>query len=170
MVEAAVALDFLDQRRNVVLVAAQGLGKSMIAQNIAHQAILAGHSVLFVTAAQVLLDLRAQESGRALQRRLKHYAQVGLLVLDEIGYLAFDTSNTDLLFQVITLRYEKKSLVLTTNLAFSDWPSIFPSATSAIGLIDRVVHHSDVIRIEGKSYRLREAEDGKRLAKKPKRS
>ena len=129
-VEAAIALDFLDQRRNVVLVAPQGLGKTMIAQNIAHQAILGGHSVLFVTAAQVLLDLRAQESGRALERRLKHYARFGLLVLDEIGYLAFDSANADLLFQVITMRYEKKSLVLTTNLAFSDWPSVFPSATT----------------------------------------
>ena len=161
-VEAAAALDFLEDHRNVVLVAPQGLGKTMIAQNIAHQAVLAGHSVLFITAAQVLLDLRAQESARALDRRLKYYARIGLLVLDEIGYLAFDAANADLLFQVITLRYEKKSLVLTTNLAFSDWPSIFPSATTAIALIDRIVHHADVLAIEGKSYRLREAEEQKR--------
>jgi DNA replication protein DnaC len=73
------------------------------------------------------------------------------LVIDEIGYLAFDDANADLLFQVITMRYEKKSLVLTTNLAFSEWPSIFPSATSVIALIDRIVHHADVIPIEGKS-------------------
>jgi DNA replication protein DnaC len=168
-VEAAVALDFLDEHRNVVLVAPQGLGKTMIAQNIAHQAILAGHSVLFVTAAQVLLDLRAQESARALERRLKYYARIGLLVLDEIGYLAFDAANADLLFQVVTMRYERKSLVLTTNLAFADWPSIFPSATSATALIDRVIHHADVIAIEGKSYRLREAEEAKRKPR-PKRS
>jgi DNA replication protein DnaC len=152
-----------------VLVAPQGLGKTMIAQNIAHQAILAGHSVLFVTAAQVLLDLRAQESARALERRLKYYARIGLLVLDEIGYLAFDAANADLLFQVVTMRYERKSLVLTTNLAFADWPSIFPSATSATALIDRVIHHADVIAIEGKSYRLREAEEAKRKPR-PKRS
>ena len=100
---------------------ARGLGKTMIAQNIAHAAILAGHSVLFITAAQLLLDLGAQESSRALDRRLKHYAKVGLLVLDEIGYLAFDNRNADLLFQVVSRRYEKKSLVLTTNLAFVDW-------------------------------------------------
>jgi len=161
-VEAAIALDFLQDHRNVVLVAPQGLGKTMIAQNIAHQAVLAGHSVLFITAAQVLLDLRAQESARALDRRLKYYARIGLLVLDEVGYLAFDAANADLLFQVIALRYEKKSLVLTTNLAFSDWPSIFPSATTATALIDRVVHHADVLAIEGHSYRLREAEQAKR--------
>jgi len=167
-VESAVALSFLDERRSVVLVAAQGLGKTMIAQNIAHQAILHGHSVLFVTAAQVLLDLRAQESARALERRLKYYARVGLLVMDEIGYLAFDAANADLLYQVIAMRYEKKSLVLTTNLAFSEWPTIFPSATSAIALIDRIVHHADVIQIEGKSWRLREAEEAKRKPRRKK--
>lgn len=166
VVESALALDFLQDRRNIVLVAPQGLGKTMIAQNIAHQAVLAGQSVLFVTAAQVLLDLRAQESARALERRLKYYARIGLLVLDEIGYLAFDAANADLLFQVITMRYEKKSLVLTTNLAFSEWTTIFPSATTATALIDRVVHHADVIAIEGKSYRLREAEETKRRPRK----
>lgn len=158
LVDSAVRVDFLGAARNVVLVAPQGLGKTTIAQNIAHQAILAGHSVLFMTAAQLLLDLAAQDSARALDRRLQYYAKVSLLVLDEVGYLAFDSRNADLLFQVISRRYEKKSLVLTTNLAFNDWPSIFPSATCATALVDRVIHHADVIAIEGQSYRLREAE------------
>ena len=149
---------FVESARNVVLVAPQGLGKTMIAQNIAHQAILAGHGVLFVSAAQLLLDLAAQDSARALERRLKYYARVGLLVLDEIGFLAFDNRNADLLFQVVSRRYEKKSLVLTTNLAFRDWPTIFPNATCATALIDRVVHHAEVVVIEGESYRAREAE------------
>lgn len=157
-VESAVRLDFLQAARNVVLVAPQGLGKTMIAQNIAHQAVLNGHSVLFTTAAQLLLDLAAQESARALERRLKHYAKVSLLVLDEVGYLAFDNRNADLLFQVVSQRYERKSLVLTTNLAFKEWPTVFPNATCATALIDRVIHHADVISIKGKSYRLREAE------------
>jgi DNA replication protein DnaC len=159
LVESAVGLHFLDAARNVVLVAPQGLGKTMIAQNIAHQAIVAGHSVLFTTAAQMLLDLGGQESSRALERRLRHYAKQSLLVLDEVGYLAFDNRNADLLFQVVSRRYERKSLVLTTNLAFKDWASIFPNATCATALIDRVIHHADVISVEGKSYRLREAED-----------
>lgn len=158
LVESAVRLDFTESARNVVLVAPQGLGKTMISQNIAHQAILAGHGVLFVTAAQLLLDLAAQESARALERRLKHYARVGLLIIDEIGFLAFDNRNADLLFQVVSRRYEKKSLVLTTNLAFRDWPTIFPNATCATALIDRVIHHADVIAIEGESYRAREAQ------------
>src|SRR6187402_2602422 len=166
LVESAVRLDFIESARNVVLVAPQGLGKTMISQNIAHQAILSGHGVLFISAAQLLLDLAAQESARGLERRLKYYARVGLLILDEIGFLAFDNRNADLLFQVVSRRYEKKSLVLTTNLAFRDWPTIFPNATCATALIDRVVHHADVIAIEGQSYRAREAE----LAAKSRRS
>ena len=166
-VERALTVDFLPDARNVVLVAPQGLGKTMIAQNIAHNAILEGHSVLFLTAAQLLLDLGAQETSRALDRRLKHYAKVSLLVLDEVGYLAFDNRNADLLFQVVSRRYEKKSLVLTTNLAFADWPSVFPNATCATALIDRVIHHADVIAIEGESYRLREAKERARKGPKP---
>lgn len=158
LVESVLRLDFATDARNVVLVAPQGLGKTMVAQNIAHNAVLAGHSVLFISAAQLLLDLGAQESARALERRLKHYAKIGLLILDEIGFLAFDNRNADLLFQVISRRYEKKSVVLTTNLAFRDWPTIFPNATCATALIDRVVHHADVIAIEGESYRAREAD------------
>jgi DNA replication protein DnaC len=130
----------------------------MIAQNIAHTAVLAGHSVIFTTAAHMLLDLGGQESSRALDRRLKHYAKPSLLVIDELGYLTFDSRNADLLFQVVSMRYEKKSMVLTTNLAFSDWPTVFPNATCATALIDRIAHHADIIAIEGKSYRLREAE------------
>jgi len=157
-IEAALRLDFLDGARNVILVAPNGLGKTMIAKNIAHQAIVGGHSVLFVTAAQMLLDLCAQDSARALDRRLKHYARPRLLCIDEVGYLSYDNRNADLLYEVVSRRYEQKSLVLTTNLAFSEWPSIFPSATSAIALIDRVIHHADVTAIEGESFRKREAE------------
>jgi DNA replication protein DnaC len=158
LIESLLTLEFIEGARNVVLVAPGGLGKTMIAQNIAHRAVLAGRSVLFLTAAQILLDLGAQESARALERRLRYYANVGVLVLDEMGYLAFDNRNADLLFQVVSRRYEKKSLVMTTNLAFKQWHTIFPTATCAHALIERVVHHADVVKIEGESYRLRESE------------
>ena len=119
-VDAALRLEFLDDARNVILVGNQGLGKSMIAQNIAHQAVLAGHSVLFVTAAQLLLDLAGQDSARGLERRLRHYSsRPALLVLDEIGYLSYDPRNADLLYQIVNRRYERKSLIVTTNLHFS---------------------------------------------------
>jgi DNA replication protein DnaC len=158
LVESLLSLDFLEGARNVVLVAQGGLGKTMIAQNIAHRAILAGRSVLFLSAAQMLLDLAAQESARTLERRLQYYAKIGLLVLDELGFLAFDNRNADLIFQVVSRRYEKKSLVLTTNLAFAEWHTIFPSATCATALVERVVHHADIVKIEGESYRVRESE------------
>ena len=157
-VEAALHLDFLAAGRNLILVASQGLGKTMIAQNIAHQAVLAGHHVLFTSTAQLLLDLGSQESARGLARRLNYYGQRGLLVLDELGYLSYDARAADLLFQVVSRRYEKRSLVLTTNLAFSDWPTIFPNAGSAIALIDRLIHHAEILTIEGESYRRRAAE------------
>lgn len=157
-VDAALRLDFLAEARNVVLVAAQGLGKTMIAQNIAHAAVLAGHHVLFTTAAQLLLDLGSQDSARGLARRLHHYATRGLLVIDEIGYLSYDTRAADLLFQVVSQRYERRSLVLTTNLPFSEWPTIFPNAATATALIDRVVHHAEILTIEGQSFRRRTAE------------
>jgi DNA replication protein DnaC len=157
-VEAALQLDFLAAARNVVLVAPQGLGKTMMAQNIAHAAVLAGHHVLFKTAAEVLLDLGGQDSARALGRRLNYYATRGLLVIDEIGYLSYDGRAADLLFQVVSRRYERRSLVLTTNLPFSEWPTIFPNAATATALIDRVVHHAEIITIEGESYRRRVAE------------
>jgi DNA replication protein DnaC len=158
-VESALRLDFLTQARSVVLVAPQGLGKTMIAQNIGHHAVLAGHAVRFVTASQLLLDLAAQDSARALDRRLRHYgSRTTVLIVDEIGYLSYDSRNADLRVQVVSRRHERRRLVLTTNLAFRDWQTIFPNATSAVALIDRLIHHADVIAIEGESYRLREAE------------
>lgn len=169
-VEAALQLDFLERERNLVLVAAEGLGKTMIARNIIHNAILAGNSALFISAAELLLDLAGQESARGLDRRLKYYARVGLLAIDEIGYLSYDVRNADLLFQLVSMRYEKKPLVLTTNLVFSQWPTIFPGAACTTALIDRVVHHADILPIEGKSYRLRDATDDRTTRKRSRRN
>jgi DNA replication protein DnaC len=156
-VESALALDFMTEANNVVLIAPQGLGKTMIAKNIVHNAVLKGHEALFITAADLLLDLAAQESARALDRRLKYYAKISCLCIDEIGYLSYDVRNADLLFRVVSMRYEKKSLVLTTNLRFAEWPTIFPGAACTTALIDRAVHHAAIISIDGDSYRLREA-------------
>ena len=119
LVEQILTLDFLERPENLVLVGAQGLGKTMIAKNVVHQAILHGHSALFTTAA-------------------------------------------DLLFQIVTKRYEQKALVLTTNLAFRDWQTIFPNASCAVGLIDRLTHHAAIVKITGESYRLREAEQAQK--------
>jgi len=158
LVEHVLTLDFLSRAENLVLVGAQGLGKTMLAKNVVHQAILQGHSALFTTAADLLLDLNGQETARGLDRRLRHYARPALLCIDEIGYLAYDAHAADLLFQIVTRRYEQKSVVLTTNLAFREWHTIFPNASCAVGLIDRLTHHAAIVKITGNSYRLREAE------------
>jgi len=170
LVESCLQLDFLEEPRNVVLVAPHGLGKTMIAKNIAHQGIVSGRTVSFVSASHLMLDLGSRDSARTLDLRLKYYAKQGLLVIDEVGYLGYDNRSADLLFQIINLRYEKKSVVLTTNLAFSDWPTIFPNATCATALIDRVVHHADIIAIEGESYRRREAQENAKTRKKARSS
>jgi DNA replication protein DnaC len=162
LVERVLTLDFLAETENLVLVGAQGLGKTMIAKNLVHQAILSGHSALFTTAADLLLDLNGQETARGLDRRLRHYTRPQLLCIDEIGYLAYDAHAADLLFQIVTRRYEQKSIVLTTNLAFRDWHTIFPNASCAVGLIDRLTHHAAIVKIAGSSYRLREAEQSQK--------
>ena len=157
-VERVMSLDFLATRENVILVAAHGLGKTMLAKNLVYQAILAGHSARFLTASDLILDLTSQETARALQRRLRTYLRPSVIAIDEIGYLAYDAHAADLLFQVVSRRYEQKSIILTTNLPFKQWDTVFPNASCAVALIDRLTHHAEIISIEGESYRKREAE------------
>jgi len=159
--QAAVAemmsLDFIKDATNLLLVGNNGLGKSMIAQNIAHQAVLQGHSALLVNAAQMLGDLAGRESDGALNRRLKHYARPDVLVIDEVGYLSYANRHADLLFDVINRRYELKPTIVTTNKPFSDWGEVFPNAGCVVSIVDRLLHHSQVLLIEGESYRMHEA-------------
>jgi DNA replication protein DnaC len=164
-VDRVFSLDFIGKGENVVLVASQGLGKTMLTKNLLHQAVLAGHSALFTTASDLLLDLNGQETSRALERRLRVYARPQILAIDEIGYLAYDAHAADLLFQVISRRYEQRSIVVTTNLRFKQWDTVFPNASCAVALIDRLTHHAEIIPIEGDSYRRREAD----LAQKKRR-
>jgi DNA replication protein DnaC len=170
-VERVFTLDFLTQRENVIIVAPNGLGKTMLAKNLVHQAILAGHSARFLTAADLILDLTSQDTARALQRRLRTYLRPSLIAIDEVGYLAYDAHAADLLFQVVSRRYEPKSLVVTTNLPFKHWDTVFPNAACAVALIDRLTHHAEIIAIDGESYRKREAEQAqqRKQEQKPKR-
>jgi DNA replication protein DnaC len=157
VIERALTLDFLHEGRNLVLVGRNGLGKTMIAQNIGHTAVLAGSSVLFRSAPALLEELHRQTpEGR--RRKLRGYANVGLLCIDEVGYLSFDDKAADLLYEVINRRYERKSVIVTTNRPFKEWNEVFPNATCIVTLLDRLLHHADVTVIEGSSYRVRESE------------
>jgi chromosomal replication initiation ATPase DnaA len=140
-----------------IAVGRNGLGKTMIARNICHTAVLAGHSVLFRSAAALLEDLHRQTpEGR--RSKLRTYANVGLLCVDEVGYLSFDDKAADLLYEVVNRRYERKPVILTTNRPFKEWNEVFPNATCIVTLLDRLLHHAEVTVIEGDSYRVRESE------------
>jgi DNA replication protein DnaC len=157
VIERGLTLDFLQEGRNLVLVGSNGLGKTMIAQNIGHAAVMAGSSVLFRSAPALLEELHRQ-SPEGRRRKLRGYASVGLLCIDEVGYLSFDDKAADLLYEVINRRYERKSVIVTTNRPFKEWNEVFPNATCIATLLDRLLHHADVTVIEGDSYRVRESQ------------
>lgn len=168
-IEELMSLEFLTTCSNVVLVGPNGIGKSMLARNLAHQALINGRTVLFTIAGQMLGELAALDSDSALRRRLRHYASPDLLVVDEIGYLSYSNRHADLLFELISRRYETKSTLVTTNKTFSEWSEVFPNAACVVSLVDRLVHNSEVIAIEGESYRLKEAQERAALRDKKRR-
>ncbi len=160
-IEQLFSLAFVNEPANIIFVGTAGLGKTMMAKNLAYTAALQGHSALFVEAAEMLTDLGGQETPRTFKTRLNHYLRPKLLVLDEVGYLSYSSKSADILFQVISQRYEKTSTIVTTNKAFKDWGTIFPGAGCVSVLIDRLTHHAEIIQVSGKSYRLHESENRK---------
>ena len=158
-IEDLMSLDFLKEAANVVLLGPNGVGKSTLAKNLAHQALIHGRTVLFTTAGQLLGELAALDSDSALRRRLRHYAAADLLVIDEVGYLSYSNRHADLLFELISRRYEVKSTLVTTNRPFAEWSEVFPNAACVVSLVDRLVHNAEVISIDGDSYRLKEAKE-----------
>jgi DNA replication protein DnaC len=158
-VQELMTLEFLKDASNVVLVGPNGVGKTMCAANIGYQAVLAGHTALFTTAGNLLGELAALDSDSALRRRLRHYAAPDVLLIDEVGYLSYSNRHADLLFELVSRRYQHKSTVVTTNRAFAEWGEVFPNAACVVSLIDRLMHRAEVVRIEGDSYRAKEAEE-----------
>jgi DNA replication protein DnaC len=166
-IEELFSLGFVEEALNVVLIGANGLGKTMLLKNLAHQAVLHGHSARFALASDMLHDLAAQDSSTALARRLRRYTGPTVLAIDEVGYLSYDPRYADLLFEVVTRRYEqRRCILLSTNKAFGEWNQVFPNAACVVTLIDRLLHRCEILALEGKSYRLKEAQE--RAARKTK--
>ena len=166
LISDQMQLDFVQTKSNIILVGGNGVGKSTIAKNIAHQAVLKGHSVLFTSASDMLNTLAAQDGNLSLQRRLKYFARPDVLVVDEVGYLSYGNRHADLLFDIISRRYEHKSTIVTTNKPFTQWEEVFPNAACVVSLVDRLIHHALMITIDGESYRMKEAKERSAIAKK----
>jgi DNA replication protein DnaC len=156
LIQHHFTLSFLKDHMNVIYLGGVGLGKTHLAIALGYEACLKGHAVLFASAIDVINTLAAAKSAGRLKQEIKKYAKPTLLILDEIGYLPIDKSGADLLFQVISARYEKGSTLLTSNRAFKDWPKIFNNdSTLTAALLDRLLHHADTVVMEGKSYRMK---------------
>jgi DNA replication protein DnaC len=150
-------LRFIEQPTNVVFIGGVGLGKTHLAIALAHTACLQDVSVLFASAVDIVNNLSAAQATNALPRALKQYLLPRLLVIDELGYLPMDKRGADLLFQVISARYERGSIIITTNTAYKQWPRVFNNdATITSAVLDRLLHHCETITLEGKSYRMKD--------------
>jgi len=159
LVEEVFALKFLEEAANVIFMGPNGVGKTMFAQNLAYQALLHGSDARFIKASQLLTELSSCDGAHARSRCLRRYSSADLLVIDEVGYLSYDNRYADLLYEVITGRYQKLSTVLTTNRPFTEWGQIFPNAPCVVTLVDRLMHKAEVVLIDGDSYRTKEAKE-----------
>ena len=150
-----LALDFLSEKKDLILIGNPGVGKSFLAKIIAYAATQQGSKVLFTTAMDMINHLVAAEADHSLLKKLHHYVSHQLLLIDELGYLPLGTQGSNLFFQVISQRHERKSTLITTNLPFADWGTIFDSTTVATAIADRLVYNSEILILEGSSYRKR---------------
>jgi DNA replication protein DnaC len=150
-------LAFVPDKGNVVFMGGVGLGKSHLAGALGHAACLAGFSVFFTTAVDIINTLTAAQAAHRLKAELKRLLSPQMLCIDEVGYLPIDKTGADLLFQVISQRYERGSIVLTTNQAYKHWPKVFNNdSTLTSAVLDRLLHHAETSIIEGKSYRMKD--------------
>ena len=153
-------LKLIEEKSNVVFIGGVGLGKTHLASALGYQACLKGHTVLFTSAIDIINNLVSAQHAGALKQELKKYLKPALLVIDELGYLPIDKIGADLLFQIISQRYEQGSIVITTNRVFKEWPQIFNNdSTLTSALLDRLLHHTEAVVIEGKSYRMKKVKE-----------
>ena len=149
-------LEFIKHRKDIILIGNPGVGKSFLAKCMAYAATQAGLKVLFTTAMDMINHLIAAEADHTMLKKLQYYQSQELLVIDEIGYLSLGTQGSNLFFQVISARHERKSTVITTNRPFAQWGEIFDNTTVATAIADRLVYNSEILILEGPSYRKRD--------------
>jgi DNA replication protein DnaC len=154
-----MSLEFIKQKKDIILIGNPGVGKSFLAKCIAYAATQAGIKTLFTTAMDMINHLIAADADHSLLKKLQFYQSPDILVCDEIGYLPLGTQGSNLFFQVISTRHERKSTIITTNLTFTEWGKIFDSTTVATAIADRLVYNSEILIMEGKSYRKRTRQD-----------
>ncbi len=156
-VQELFRLRFIEQKANVIFLGGVGLGKTHLATALGYAACQKGHSVLFATAVEVVNTLSAAQRAGRLNQALGRYLKPAVLILDELGYLPIDKTGADLLFQIISHRYERGAMVITSNRVFKKWAEIFNNdATLTSALLDRLLHHAETVLIEGKSYRMKD--------------
>jgi len=153
-------LAFIATQTNVVLIGNVGLGKTHLSIALGHAACLNGHTVLFTTAVDIINTLAAAQAAGRLKRELARYLKPAVLIVDELGYLPIDKHGADLLFQIISQRYERAPMVITTNRTYKHWSQLFNNdSTLTSAILDRVLHHAETVIIEGKSFRMKDEID-----------
>ena len=149
------SLRFLEEKENIVFLGTSGVGKTHLATSIGIAAAKKRTSTYFIKCNDLIMNLKRAKLENRLEARLKHYSKYKLLIIDEIGYLPIDREDAKLFFQLIDLRYEKKSTILTTNISFKEWDGVFQDTMLANAILDRVLHHATVVNIVGDSYRIK---------------
>lgn len=150
------SLRFIENQENIVFLGSSGVGKTHLAVSIGVAAAKKRYSTYFVKCHDLILQLKRAKLENRLDARLKHFCKYKLLIIDELGYLPIEKDDAKLFFQLVDMRYEKRSTILTTNINFNSWDDVFYDPVIANAILDRILHHAHVVSINGKSYRLKE--------------